>query len=130
MTATSRRKVLSSVAVGAGTWMLQRKALSQAGGGSGTWPSRPVRLVVAFPPGGLTDAWARLYAEQFQAATGQPCVVENKPGAGGNIAIDLVGDTQVEGDETFTLRLVNPVNAKALPPGDTIQITIKDDRNG
>jgi tripartite-type tricarboxylate transporter receptor subunit TctC len=97
MTATSRRKVLSNVAVGAGTWMLQRKALSQAGGGSGTWPSRPVRLVVAFPPGGLTDAWARLYAEQFQAATGQPCVVENKPGAGGNIAIDLVVKAPADG---------------------------------
>lgn len=47
-----------------------------------------------------------------------------------HIAIDIVGDTQVEGDETFTLRLVNPVNAKIDAQADEIRITIKDDRNG
>lgn len=46
------------------------------------------------------------------------------------IAIDIVGDEKVEGDETFTLRLVDPVNTRVDPNADTIEITIHDDRNG
>jgi len=61
------------------------------------WPNRPIKIIVAFPPGGLTDAYARLYAEQLTAALGQPCVVENKPGGGAVIAIDAVAKSPPDG---------------------------------
>ncbi|MCR0982547.1 Bug family tripartite tricarboxylate transporter substrate binding protein [Roseomonas populi] len=64
-------------------------ARAQSGGGGGgggaSWPSRPVRVIVPFPPGGSNDAVARPLAEHFQASFGQPFVVENRPGAGSTI---------------------------------------------
>ena len=61
------------------------------------WPAKPVRVLVAFPPGGLTDAYARMYAEQFTARYGQPAVVENRPGASGNIAIEALTKSAPDG---------------------------------
>ena len=61
------------------------------------WPAKPIRIVVAFPPGGLTDAYARLYAEQLTAALGVPAVVDNKPGAGAIIGIDAVAKSPADG---------------------------------
>lgn len=61
------------------------------------WPAKPIRIVVAFPPGGLTDAYARLYADQLSAQLGASVVVENKPGAGAIIAIDAVAKSPPDG---------------------------------
>ncbi len=61
------------------------------------WPNKAIRIVVAFPPGGLTDAYARLYAEQLTAKFGVPAVVDNKPGAGAVIAIDAVAKSPADG---------------------------------
>jgi len=63
----------------------------------GKWPAKPIRIIVAFPPGGLTDAYARLYAEQLTAKFGIQAVVENKPGAGAIIAIDSVAKSPADG---------------------------------
>jgi len=61
------------------------------------WPSKPIRIVVAFPAGGLTDAYARMFAEQLTARFGQTVVVENRPGAGAIIAIDTVAKAAADG---------------------------------
>jgi len=61
------------------------------------WPAKPIRIIVAFPPGGLTDAYARLYAEQLTAKFGIQALVENKPGAGAIIAIDSVAKSPADG---------------------------------
>ena len=63
----------------------------------GDWPNKTIRIVVAFPPGGLTDAYARLYAEHLTAKFGVAAVVENKPGAGAIIGIDAVAKSPPDG---------------------------------
>jgi len=63
----------------------------------GEWPDKTIRIVVAFPPGGLTDAYARLYADQLTAKYGVTTLVENKPGAGAIIGIDAVAKAPPDG---------------------------------
>lgn len=64
---------------------------------SGAWPDRPVRIIVPYPAGGSTDVLFRIYAEQIQAKLGQPFVIENRPGAGGNTGIDAVAKSAPDG---------------------------------
>lgn len=62
-----------------------------------TFPAKPLRFVVPYPPGGPLDVMARVLAEKVKASLGQPVVVENKPGAGGNIGADLIAKAQPDG---------------------------------
>jgi tripartite-type tricarboxylate transporter receptor subunit TctC len=82
------------------------------------WPSRPIRLVVPYPPGGGADTTARLLAEPMGAALGQPVIVENKGGAGGSIGAAEVARAAHDG-HTLLLdagaHLVNPFVMKSLP---------------
>ena len=72
-------------------------ALSVAPAAAENYPTRPIRLYVAFPPGGAADIVARLVAQPLSARLGQPVVVENKPGSGGNIAGELIAHAAPDG---------------------------------
>lgn len=65
------------------------------------WPAKPVRVVVPFTPGGSTDITARLVSNRLQEVWGQSVVVENKPGAGGNIAAEMVAHSDPDGYTIF-----------------------------
>lgn len=68
------------------------------------YPGRPIHLIVTFPPGGGTDALARLLGQELGNRVGQTVVVENRPGASGNIAAELVAKSAADG---YTLLIVN-----------------------
>ena len=71
------------------------------------YPTRPVKWVVGYPPGGATDIIARLIGQRLSERLGQQFVIENKPGAGNNIATESVINAEPDG---YTLLLVNPAN--------------------
>ena len=82
------------------------------------WPSKPIRYLVPYPPAGATDILARIVADKLGPILGQPVVVDNKPGAAGNIGTEIVARAAPDG---YTLLLssgpfaVNPSLFKTLP---------------
>ena len=64
---------------------------------SGTYPTRPVRLLVGFPPGGGSDVGSRIIANRLSEVWGQQVIVENKPGAGGHLAIEIAAHATPDG---------------------------------
>jgi tripartite-type tricarboxylate transporter receptor subunit TctC len=66
-----------------------------------TWPQRPVRVIVPFPPGGVTDSIARITVDWLSQRTGQPVIAENRPGASGAIAAEYVARSAPDGYTLF-----------------------------
>jgi tripartite-type tricarboxylate transporter receptor subunit TctC len=109
----TRRTLISSGIAGAAALPLAGSGWAQA------WPSKPIRFVVGYPAGGLTDLYARAYGDYVAQRLGQPVVVENRPGAGGTVAAQAVKAAPADGYTimfTITTTLVmNRVLYKNLP---------------
>ena len=107
------RFALTAVATGALATALAPAAMADS------YPSRPIKFVVGFPPGGSTDLVTRIVAAQMAEELKQPVIVENKPGAGGNIASQLVAGSLPDGYTIYLGTLathgINPVLQKKLP---------------
>ncbi|MDO5290427.1 MAG: tripartite tricarboxylate transporter substrate binding protein [Pseudomonadota bacterium] len=89
--AFSRRAALSCLAA------LSLSAVSAPALAAQDWPARPVRWVVPFPPGGAMDVMARTLADELAQSLGRPFVIENRPGAGGNIGAEQVAKSKPDG---------------------------------
>ena len=106
MTRTARLAALvATLTLGVSVLLHSGTAAAQA------YPTKPIRVLVGYAPGGGSDIIARLIASSLQARLGQPVVVENKPGAGGNVAIEQVAKARPDG---YTL-LVTPNTATMAP---------------
>jgi tripartite-type tricarboxylate transporter receptor subunit TctC len=91
-------------------------ALPWAAAQTPAWPSRPITLIVPFPPGGLADIVARPVAEALARDLGQPVVIDNKPGAGGGIGMGLAAKSRPDG-HTLLMALSS---LTVLPEADVI----------
>jgi len=76
------------------------------------YPARPIRIIVPYPPGGTSDILARSLGEKLAGSLGQPVLVDNKPGANGNVGADLVAKSPADG---YTLLLAD-IGALAISP--------------
>src|SRR5689334_21804633 len=97
----SRRRALGLIGTGVSTFAIGRSAFAA------DYPSRPVRWLVGYPPGGATDILARLIGQRLSEKLGQQFVVENKPGAGNNIGTEAAINAEPDG---YTVLLINPAN--------------------
>ncbi|MFM7342767.1 MAG: Bug family tripartite tricarboxylate transporter substrate binding protein, partial [Betaproteobacteria bacterium] len=88
-----------------------------------SWPSKPVRFVSSFPPGGPSDILARAVGEALQKQFNQPFVVENRAGAAGNVGADLVAKAAGDGHTLLwgidTTHTINPHIYKSMPFRDS-----------
>lgn len=119
----SRRQTTNAL-MGAALCFLSSLPLTANAQGS-AWPDKPIRLMIPFAAGGNTDIVARLIAPELAKILGQPVVVDNKPGAGGNIAADFVAKAPADG---YTL-LMGTVGTQAINPSVYKKIpydTLKD----
>lgn len=108
-----RRTVLAALCAAATAATLPLRALAQ------DYPNKPIRIIVPLPPGGSNDVLARILGQKMSETFGQPVIVENKPGAAGNIATDYLVKSEADG---YTIAIapnqtvaVNPVLYPKLP---------------
>ena len=106
----SRRAALTGLALAA-------LAVTAPGVQAQTWPAKPVRIVVPYPPGGPTDIVARLVGQRLSDKLGQPFVIDNRAGAGGNIGAEAVAKAPADGYTLLlgtTAHAINPSLFKSL----------------
>src|SRR2546423_498084 len=102
----NRRSLLRLGASAAIVFVATKTADAQA------YPTRPVRLVVPFPPGGVVDLYGRLIGQKLSERLGQPFIIENRPGAGGNIGTESVVRAVPDG---YTLLMITSTNSWNVP---------------
>ncbi len=112
---SSRRQFLHLTAGGAVSLAFVRSAAAQA------YPSRPVRLIVVFPPGGVADLFGRLIGQALSERLGQPVIIENRAGAGGNIGTEAAVHAAPDG---HTLLLFTSTHAWNAALYDTLKFDI------
>jgi tripartite-type tricarboxylate transporter receptor subunit TctC len=112
-----RRMFLHSSTAAASTWALP--GFAQA------WPSRPIKLVVPFPPGSSPDIIGRVLAEPLGQALGQTVIVDNKPGAGGNVGTGAVAKAEPDG-YTLLLTIQGPLVTAPLLSANLNYDPLKD----
>src|SRR5215218_5305902 len=113
---TARRTLLVLALAASSSGALAQKAAKAPA--AAPWPTKPLRIMVGFPGGSTPDLVARTIAEPLSKALGQPVIVENRPGAGGNIAADMVAKAtddhtigvMINGNMTIA-KLLNPATA-------------------
>ena len=93
MTFVKRRQVLAAAAAGLAALALPA--------GAASWPERPIKIIVPYPPGGITDIVGRSIGERLSAALGQPVVVDNRAGAGGTIGASEAARAAADGYTLF-----------------------------
>jgi len=95
------------------------RAQGSSGAAAQAWPTKPLRFIVPYPPGGPLDTMARLLAEKVRPALGQQVIVENKSGAGGNIGADIVAKATPDGNTlvmgAVATHAINPWLFAAIP---------------
>ena len=102
------------IAAGASVW---------AQSTTGTYPSKPIRIIVPFPPGGASDVMARLLSQKLQLAWGQAVVIENKPGANGNIGASFVANAEPDGHTLLLTELGSVIISPSIMSNLTYSVT-------
>ena len=113
----NRRTLTALLLATASGMATQAQAQAQA------WPSKPIRMVIPYPPGGPTDILGRIVAQQLEGRLGQSVVVDNKPGASGMIGADIVAKAPGDGYTLLvnaSIHVINPSLYKK-PPYDAIR---------
>jgi tripartite-type tricarboxylate transporter receptor subunit TctC len=105
-----RRRTFLHWAVGAGAL-----SIALRGGNAQTYPARPVHMIVAFPAGSTTDITARLIGQSLSQQLGQQFVIENRPGAAGNIGTETVVRARPDGNTLLEVALANAINVTLYP---------------
>ena len=108
----SRRIALLGACTLAAAGLLPAAAMAQP---DANWPAKPIKWIVPFPPGGAMDVIARTLGEKAGRTLGQPFVIENRPGAGGNIGADAVAKSPADG-YTIMITSIGMATNKALYP--------------
>ena len=102
-----RRKFLTAIGAGVAASALPATSFAQA---NTTYPSKPIKFIIGFAPGGATDLIGRLMARKMGDALGQPIIIENKGGASSNIGADAVAKSAPDGYTFYVNAITNAIN--------------------
>src|SRR5437773_6291948 len=80
------------------------------------WPAKPIRWVVPYTGGGITDIVTRVVTQKMQTSLGQPIVVDNRPGANSILGADIVAKAPPDGHTTLTVKRFAPISLVSIAP--------------